>query len=183
MKQKIILILFQLTLLYQGVSAQNIQDVLRHMPDSIMPVLTENNVLDFMDYMVCDMKAEVTNKLGGKSEMTALGEDFTAIRISTNSTIQLKLLPYNGKKIIAMISSVSSDTKYIDSNIMFYSTDWEPLNSESFFNNKDSKEFCNMEMNADNTNIVISFSDPLELDKDAKGKESIQMMWNGNRFE
>ena len=43
-------------------SAQDlkIRDVFKQMPDSLMPYLTGNNRLDFIDFMDSNMKASVT---------------------------------------------------------------------------------------------------------------------------
>ena len=54
---------------------QTISEVFREMPDSLLPTLSKNNRLDMLDFMASGMKAEVTNRLGGRSEMTALTDD------------------------------------------------------------------------------------------------------------
>ena len=46
-------------------SQTTMRDVFRQMPDSIVPYLTENNRLDFIDFIDSNMKAEVTNAFGG----------------------------------------------------------------------------------------------------------------------
>ena len=57
-------------------------DVFKQMPDSLMPYLSTNNRLDMIDFMDAHMKAEVTNLLDGKSEMTALADDSLTIQLS-----------------------------------------------------------------------------------------------------
>ena len=54
-------------------SAQGLalRDAFRQMPDSVMPTLTQNNRLDCLDFLDAGMKAEVRNRLGGTSVMTA----------------------------------------------------------------------------------------------------------------
>ena len=52
------------------------------MPDTIIPYLTHNDSLDLMDFMDSDMKAEVNNNLGGKSQMTKLTPDTISIQLS-----------------------------------------------------------------------------------------------------
>ena len=51
---------------------QKMRDVFLRMPDGLLPYLTENNRLDFIDFMDSGMKAVVNNELGGKSEMLSL---------------------------------------------------------------------------------------------------------------
>ena len=61
-----------------SLTAQNMSDIIKDMPDSIMPLLTKNDRLDFIDYLASNMKAEVTNRLGGKSEMTTISNNYAA---------------------------------------------------------------------------------------------------------
>lgn len=48
------------------VSAQDLKmrDVFKQIPDSLVPYLSQNNRLDFIDFLDSNMKAEVRNKLG-----------------------------------------------------------------------------------------------------------------------
>ena len=63
------------------VSAQDvtIRDIFKQMPDSLMPYLSQNNRLDFIDFLDSNMKAEVRNALGGLSEMMTLADDSLSI--------------------------------------------------------------------------------------------------------
>ena len=60
------------------------------MPDSLVPYLTANNRLDLMDFMDAKMKAAVTNRLEGQTEMTFLSDDSLSIRMSNALTIEMK---------------------------------------------------------------------------------------------
>lgn len=52
-----------------AVEAQvKMRDVIKQMPDTLVPYLKQNARLDFIDFMDSDMKAEVNNDLGGKSQ-------------------------------------------------------------------------------------------------------------------
>ena len=62
-----------------------IRDVFKSMPDSLMPYLSNNNRLDFIDFMDSNMKAEVKNQFGGNSIMTALTEDSLSISLPRES--------------------------------------------------------------------------------------------------
>ena len=50
-------------------SAQEARTLFVHMPDSILPLLTPVNRADCIDFLDSRMRAVVTNRLGGKSEM------------------------------------------------------------------------------------------------------------------
>ncbi len=64
-------------------------DIFREMPDSLMPYLTKNNRLDMLDFIEAHMKAEVTNRLDGKTEMTFLSGD--SLSIAMNSVLQVDM--------------------------------------------------------------------------------------------
>ena len=59
------------------VSAQDLKmrDVFKQIPDSLVPYLSQNNRLDFIDFLDSNMKAEVRNKLG--DEQCAAGRYVT----------------------------------------------------------------------------------------------------------
>ena len=80
------------------VSAQNLKmrDVFKQIPDSLVPYLSQNNRLDFIDFLDSNMKAEVRNKLGGMSEMTALTDDSLSIRMSNALQVDMLLLKLAG---------------------------------------------------------------------------------------
>ena len=116
------------------VSAQDmlIRNVFRQMPDSIMPYLSQNNRLDFIDFLDSDMKAEVKNALGGTSEMTTLADDSLSIRMNESLRTDLLLMklaqPIDSMtQIVVMIETFLVDSIYGESRVNYYSTEWKPL--------------------------------------------------------
>ena len=90
--KKVLLVL--LTLCFSmGSRAQEktMAELFKVMPDSLLPYLTTNNRLDMLDFMEANMKAEVTNLLDGKSEMTALAPDSLSIRMNSVLRIDMKV--------------------------------------------------------------------------------------------
>lgn len=101
------------------------------MPDSLCPLLTEVNRADCIDFLDSKMKAQVTNRLGGKSEMTALTDDYICMQMTPQSSWQMKLLTVNDStQVICTVSTACAPA--CDSHIRFYSTDWEELSVDSF---------------------------------------------------
>jgi len=104
-------------------TAQNMKSVFVSMPDSIAPLLTQTNKEDCIDFLDSNMKAEVTNRLGGKSEMTLLAEDYVFVQMTPNSTLEMKLLPVNDStKVVCMVKTVCASA--CNSDIKFYASDW-----------------------------------------------------------
>ena len=120
-------------------SAQDlmIRDVFKQMPASLLPTLSENNRLDMLDFMDSKMKAEVTNRLGGKSEMTSLTDSTLTIRMSSALTIELLLLrsrsdnseysEHSDRNLLCLIETFGRDSLSLESTVRFYTTSWHPL--------------------------------------------------------
>lgn len=106
-------------------SAQNMKDIIRNMPDSITPLLTRNNRLDFIDYLDAGQKAQEKNRLGGMSEMTKLTTTRALIRISQSSVMDFKLLNADSEPRLGIITTVQSDSATYTSIIRYYNLDWQ----------------------------------------------------------
>ena len=114
----------------QMIFAQQVRESFVNMPDSLSTLLTKVNREDFIDFLDSNMKAEVNNRLGGKSEMSKLAADFLEIKMSEQSTFQLKVLTKSdGTQLLCTISSVCGSV--CDSHINFYTTDWQPLDAKT----------------------------------------------------
>ena len=84
-----------------------IRDVFKQMPDSLMPYLSQNNRLDFIDFLDANMKAEVKNRLGG-----------------TSST------PVDSvSDVIAMIETFLADSIHGQSHVSYFTTEWKKLST------------------------------------------------------
>lgn len=106
-----------------AVRAQEMRTVFVGMPDSIQPVLTADNRADCVDFLDAGMSARVSNRLEGKSELLQLTADYLRMKITTNSEMQMKLLPCaSGDTLICMVNTVCAEAR--DSRIRFYTKKW-----------------------------------------------------------
>lgn len=113
------------------IQAQDLKDCFREMPDSLCPLLSAINRADCIDFMESGMKAEVTNNLGGKSEMTLLAPDYLALKMSAQTFWQMKMLTLpDSTQVICTVSTACAAA--CDSHIAFYTTQWEPLPADRF---------------------------------------------------
>lgn len=125
------LMLFIMVFHVETLCAQQAKTWFVHMPDSLCPLLTAVNRADFIDFLESKMKAEVSNRLGGKSEMTKLTPDYIEIRTTSQSSWQMKVLPLNDStQVICTVSTVSAPVS--DSHVKFYTTSWEELPAARF---------------------------------------------------
>ena len=125
-------------LLLASVSAMAGSDGLRgffaEMPDTIIPYLTRNNRLDLMDFMDSNMKAEVSNSLGGKTLMTKLTPDTISIQLNEAAKIDFYLLrlpdvaPIDScNQAIIVVRTIGLDQEYTETETEFYSCTWRRL--------------------------------------------------------
>ena len=125
-----------LLLLLQTGRAEGLKmrDVFKQMPDSLMPYLSENNRLDFIDFIDSQMKAEVKNRLGGTSEMTVLTDSTLSIRMSAALQVDMLLLKTTDtadadREVICLIETFGSDSLSLESKVRFYTPAWQLLNN------------------------------------------------------
>ena len=117
----------------------SLKDVFKQMPDSLMPYLSQNNRLDFIDFMDSHMKAAVTNMTGGTSEMTALTDDSLSIRMSDALRVDMLLLPLDEpmdsiRQVIVFVETFLTDSIYGESVCKAYTVDWKPVTGDIPFN-------------------------------------------------
>ena len=125
-------------------AAQSLKEVFKQMPDSLMPYLTQNNRLDFIDFMESNMKAEVSNLTGGTSEMTALTDDSLSIRMSEALRVDMLLLDLDEpvdsiRQVIVFVETFLADSVYGESVCKTYSVDWQPVTKDIPFNEAQRK--------------------------------------------
>ncbi len=110
---------------------QTLRDVFRQMPDSLLPTLTQNNRLDFLDFYDAGMKAEVKNRFGGTSVMTALTNDSLSLQMSHALRVDMLLLTLveptdSMKQVIVVGETFLADSVYGETTVRYYTTDWHP---------------------------------------------------------
>ncbi|MBR4810863.1 MAG: DUF3256 family protein [Bacteroidaceae bacterium] len=111
-------------------SAADLRTLFINMPDSIIPMLTKSERMDFLDYMDSGMRSGVKNRLGGESEMTVLKDNMLSIKTSAAGRVDMVLFTRkNGKNLICIIKTVTA--RYDDSRLSFYNEDWTPVETKS----------------------------------------------------
>ena len=110
-----------------------IRDVFKSMPDSVMPYLSENNRLDFIDFLDSKMQAVVKNRLDGTSEMTQLTDSSLCIRMSKALQVDMLLLRLaepadSDSLVICLIETFGIDSLSLDSRVRYFTQSWQPVN-------------------------------------------------------
>ena len=107
-----------------------IRDVFRQMPDSLMPYLSTNNRLDFIDFL-----AEVKNQFDGKSEMTVMSDDSLSIRMNDALRVDMLLLKLDEpldtiSRVLVFVETFKSDSVYGDRSLKYFTPTWQQIKKD-----------------------------------------------------
>ena len=193
-------------------NAQQAKQYFVSMPDTILPLLTEINRADCIDFLESNMRAIVTNRLDGKSEMTKLTDNYIEIKLSEQSSWQMKVLALNDStQVICTIFTACAPA--CDSHIKFYTTQWESLSLADYIQTMPTVSdylpqlnetdydiqtlnavkqadllLIKMQLSADDNTLVCSFDTPQYMEKSAAQKltpllqKPIVYSWNSGKF-
>ena len=191
--------------------AQNMNSVFIAMPDSITPLLSQVNKEDCVDFLDSNMKAEVTNRFGGKTEMKVLTDDYVLMQTTPGSTLEMKLFPVNDStKVVCMVKTVCASA--CDSEIRFYASDWsKELSMDDFLQRPDVEAFylpqdsiteeytltrkkadmdlMKASLSKDDASLTFIYTTPEYMNKEDKEKllpglrkEPIVLQWQDGKF-
>ena len=132
MRLAVITLCLALSLTVKAGESITIRDAFRQMPDSLLPTLTQNNRLDFLDFHDAGMKAEVKNRLGGTSLMTVLTDDSLSLQVSPAMRVDILLLtlpePLDSvHQVIVVGESFLADSVYGETMVHYFTIDWHPI--------------------------------------------------------
>lgn len=156
MKNKYICSLLSLFLTL-NISAQGMKEIVKSMPQEIVPQLTHNNKLDMIDFLESNMSAKVKDIFDNECEMILLTDDYCKIKLSDVTDVDIKLMSRQGETIICLVRSYRVSLpkdEFVDSEIDFYSLKWEKLPTDRFFDAKLSDdEFTQIILSPDSDEI------------------------------
>lgn len=193
-------ILFSLISVFSltSLQAQEAKTLFVNLPDSLSPLLTKVNREDCIDFLESNMKAQVDNRFGKKSEMTDLGKDYIRMQMSPLATWQMKVLALNDStNVICTVSTACAPA--CDSSIRFFTTDWKQLPTSTFITLPEMNDFLSApdvqnisdstaiytfdearrpadilllqaDFNKDNTELTVTLTTPDYMSKEAAEK-------------
>lgn len=92
-------------------------------PVSVMPLLTLSDRLDLIDLFEARMPAQVTNRFGGKTEMTMLSDSLITLRMTEATKLELRL---QTDSTIEMSKIIELPDKKLRT-VKVFSTNWEKI--------------------------------------------------------
>jgi hypothetical protein len=173
-----------------GSSAQTpMSQVLKQMPDSIVPYLSENNKLDMIDFLDSKMKAEVHNLLDGKTELLTLTECSAVLQLNEASHLDIRLLDVaepvdSASQIVCLISTYGAGVR--ESRVAFYSVCWRKLPTTQYVTLPDEMFTATFSDDEQQPVLTLRMAHPLDYpatDEQKPLQESLtNLKWNGKTF-
>lgn len=107
-------------------SAQTIDQCFIQMPLELLPALPVNSRMDLVDFYKNSRTAAMPAAFKGQMLLKSLSDDYLLLQTSSETTMQLKLLPLNdSSNVLAVVYTASAPLS--DSRIRFYTTNWKPI--------------------------------------------------------
>lgn len=156
---KIVAAALLLLLTTSTVSARKLSDFFVQMPNSVLPLFSDVNRADCIDFIASNMEAKITNRLDGQSVMDTLTTDFLHIQVTKSSTFALKMLPYRHDTLLVAIHTVKAPEA--DSEVTVYNQHWRKLKTADFVDVPVLKDFFKApiasKMTSENKDSVQTF--------------------------
>ena len=147
-------------------SQPSFKDIFLHMPENICPSLTEYNRLELVDNQRNNKDMRTRNAYKSFSTMEILTDTFAHLTVSKSSEKTFCMLPCGSDSTIVMVISTVHSDSITDSSINFYTTSWNPLPAENYFQHSVSHEFRLITMDNGSNQINITHLHPLTLTLD-----------------
>lgn len=187
MKSTLIVILLLLSF---GSSAQTeMSQVLKQMPESVVPYLSANNRLDLIDFVDSNMKAEVHNLFDGKTELVKLTPQYAAFSLNEAVRMEIRLLDVfepvdSANQLICLVRTYGSGDVQ-DSQVEFYSVNWRKLDTATYIELPDT--MFTAALNENSSTITLTIASPLDrpVSEEQKAPEKVltSFEWDGKIFK
>ncbi|MDD7250859.1 MAG: DUF3256 family protein [Prevotellaceae bacterium] len=115
-----------------GASQHNLRDLIKEMPDSILPLLTHSSRLDLLDYAASGMTARVKGVTGEPCQLISITDRYMSLEESSSTRVEMLLLEQKllNKQLICFIRTYLNPMP--ESEVSFYSSDWQPLRAARY---------------------------------------------------
>lgn len=116
-----------------SMQGRDITDVFVDMPDSLMPMLSQNARKDLIDFYKSGMKPLLPNEMSANSQLTKIEDNLLVLDEDSHGlvTTTMALLSLRGRdSIVCMIRTIKCPQP--DSEIFFFTTSWQQLKTQKF---------------------------------------------------
>ena len=137
--------------------AKTIRELFADEPDDIFMILPKSTRLDMLDYF------DVGRMVSMESNMTSNKKESRLLKVTDNqidvaltgaSQVSMTLLTENSDSIIAVVQTYQ--LPYFDSQISFFDTNWNRLNTKKYFTEPTVKSFITQAADKAKVNEILS---------------------------
>ncbi|MDE6334069.1 MAG: DUF3256 family protein [Muribaculaceae bacterium] len=130
MRKALLILCFVLPAI-QGLTARTARDFFVSAPDDVLRLLPQSTRLDMLDYYEFGSTRPSINAYGGEARMTSLADASLSFDMDKDVNMQLAIIPAaKSDTLLAVITTLHMPVA--DSDIRFYSTDWQPIAKAPF---------------------------------------------------
>lgn len=106
------------------------EEVLRSMPDTILPTLTTNSRLDLIDYAKAGMRAVASDRLDTECVLDTLTSDYLHLTLGKGLEVEMKILPVevtadSAGYRVCVVRSYGEPA--VESSLQFYGSKWQAV--------------------------------------------------------
>ena len=177
--------------------ARTMTDFFVDMPDSLMPMLSQNARKDLIDFYRSGMKPLLPNEWSANSQLTKVSDDLVELSEDSHAAVSttMTLLSLKGRDtLICMVRTINCPQP--DSEIFFYTTSWKPLARQQYIALPAAKatrqvtegslvDYVSMSLSRTSARIALDVTiDAADgvVDASADKKQVFRYEWNGSKF-
>lgn len=123
--RKILLLLVLYFVAGSAFAQLRMRDVFASLPDSVLPLMTQNNRLDCIDFIENAMEARVKNRFDEYVILDSLTRDYLLLRTSESSVVEMKLLAGEQDSLLCVNRTYCGPA--MDSEVRVYDMSWRLL--------------------------------------------------------
>lgn len=109
-----------------------------------LELLSRDTRLDMLESHDAGKSYTGTNLMKGQCRLLAISSDYLKVEITKSSRAELKILPYRGSSILAIIYSIDGGFA-TDSEILFFDSSLQPLKASKFFTSPTLSDFVTVD--------------------------------------
>ena len=122
-------------------SVFNARYVFEKLHTSALEILPGNTRLDMLDYWDVDSVYKASNAMEGLSWLETVTPDYLKVKITSVSSLEIKILPLKKDKIVMTIYTVGDEEQAQDSQVKFYDESLTEVASNKFLVMPEVKDF------------------------------------------
>lgn len=111
------------------------------LPLKVLEIINTSQRMDMLDYYAIDSIQPVVNGMNGISYLRKVTPTYLRVQITPVSTLQIKVLPYDYGEIIATSYTVGDSLRAKDSELRFFDTSFNELDTKRFFDIPELDDF------------------------------------------